>query len=72
MPGQAKVLSPKDIQNIFGQLEGLRDRVIFAIGVYTGMRISEILSLKQEQVFTEEGVRYQITVYRLKEEHRIQ
>jgi integrase/recombinase XerD len=71
VPGQAKVLSPKDIQNIFAQLGNLRDKLIFAIGVYTGMRISEILSLKQEQVFTAEGVRYQLSVYRLKKKNTV-
>jgi integrase/recombinase XerD len=71
LPGQAKVLSPKDIQNIFGQLEDLRDRVIFAIGIYTGMRISEIMSLRQDQVFTAEGVKYQISVYRLKKKNTV-
>jgi integrase/recombinase XerD len=71
VPGQAKVLSQQDIRNIFQHLEKLRDKVIFALGVYTGMRISEILSLKQEQVFTAEGVKYQITVYRLKKKNTV-
>jgi len=71
VPGQAKVLSPKDIQNIFDQLRSPRDKLIFAIGVYTGMRISEILSLQKQQVFTEEGVKYQISVYRLKKKNTV-
>jgi integrase/recombinase XerD len=43
-----------------------RDRAIFALGVYTGMRISEIVSLKQEQVFTESGIKYVLVMNRLK------
>jgi integrase/recombinase XerD len=71
MPGQAKVLSPQDIQSIFRLLESNRDRTIFALGVYTGMRISEIMSLRQDQVFTESGVKYQITVCRLKKKNTV-
>jgi len=71
MPGQAKVLSPQDIQSIFKLLDSSRDRAIFALGVYTGMRISEIMSLRQDQVFTASGVKYQITVCRLKKKNTV-
>jgi integrase/recombinase XerD len=71
LAGQAKVLSKEDIQAIFKQLDTQRDKLIFAIGIYTGMRISEILALKQDQVFTQEGVKYQITVYRLKKKNTV-
>jgi integrase/recombinase XerD len=71
VPGQAKVLSQEDIQAIFRLLDTTRDRLIFALGVYTGMRISEIMSLRQDQVFTENGVKYQITVCRLKKRNTV-
>jgi len=71
MPGQAKVLSPQDIQSIFRFLESTRDRTIFAIGVYTGMRIPEIMSLREDQIFTESGAKYQITVCRLKKKNTV-
>jgi integrase/recombinase XerD len=71
MPGQAKVLSFQDIQNVFKQLDNLRDRTIFALGVYTGMRISEIISLKKEQVFTAGGIKYILVVPRLKKKNTV-
>jgi integrase/recombinase XerD len=66
LPGQAKILSLQEIQSVFKLLDDIRDKTIFALGVYTGLRISEIVSLKKEQVFTEYGVKYQLVVYRLK------
>jgi integrase/recombinase XerD len=71
VPGQAKVLSSEDIQAIFKLLDSTRDKLIFALGVYTGMRISEIMSLRQDQVFTENGVKYQISVCRLKKKNTV-
>lgn len=71
MPGQAKILSPQEIQAVFKLLESTRDKTIFALGVYTGLRISEILALKQNQVFTEYGVKYQLVVYRLKKRNTV-
>ncbi|MDR3615375.1 MAG: site-specific integrase [Candidatus Obscuribacterales bacterium] len=66
MPGQAKILSSQEIKAVFQLLKSPRDRALFAIGIYTGMRISEIITLKQDQIFTEGGVRYQIILNRLK------
>jgi integrase/recombinase XerD len=71
MPGQAKILSSQEIQAVFKLLESPRDRAIFAIGIYTGMRISEIITLKQDQVFTAGGVRYQIILNRLKKRNTV-
>lgn len=67
MPGQAKILSSKEIDSVFKLLESSRDRLIFGLGIYTGMRIGEIIRLQQDQIFTTDGgVRYQVTVKRLK------
>jgi integrase/recombinase XerD len=72
MPGQAKILSSKEIDSVFKLLDNPRDKAIFAIGLYTGMRIGEIIRLKQDQVFTDDGgIRYQITVKRLKKKNTV-
>jgi integrase/recombinase XerD len=72
MPGQAKILSSKEIENIFALLKTTRDKLIFALGIYTGMRIGEIIRLQQDQVFTEDGgVRYQLTAKRLKKRNTV-
>ena len=46
MAGQAKVLTSQELAAVLKILGSPRDRTIFALGVYTGMRISEIVSLK--------------------------
>lgn len=71
MPGQAKILTPKEIDLVFKILESSRDKSIFALGIYTGMRIGEVIRLKQDQVFTDGGIRYQITVKRLKKKDAV-
>ena len=71
MAGQAKILSTQEIQAVFKLLDSPRDRAIFALGVYTGMRISEIVSLKQDQIFTADGVRYVLIVPRLKKKNTV-
>ena len=72
MAGQAKILTFKEIDAVFKILETNRDRALFGLGVYTGMRIGEIIRLKQEQAFTADGgVRYQLTVKRLKKKDAV-
>lgn len=72
MPGQAKILTFKEIDATFKILESSRNCVLFALGIYTGMRIGEIICLAQEQVFTiDGGVKYQITVKRLKKKSSV-
>jgi integrase/recombinase XerD len=66
MPGQAKILTADEIKTVFKLLDSLRDRALFAFGIYTGMRISEIISLRQDQVFTADGVKYNLVLQRLK------
>lgn len=63
MTEKAKILSSVDIQSLFAILETTRNRALFAIGIYTGMRISEILELTQAAVFTDDGdIRVGVTV----------
>lgn len=72
MAGQAKILTFKEIDAVFKILETSRDRLVFALGIYTGMRIGEIIRLQQDQVFTVDGgVRYQLTVKRLKKKDSV-
>jgi len=66
MAGQAKILTFKEINDVAKVLESARDKTLFGLGVYTGMRIGEIIRLKQDQVFSDDGVRYKLTVKRLK------
>lgn len=66
MAGKAKVLTQDEIRRVFKELESERNKTIFALGIYTGLRIGEIIRLEQTQVFTDDGVRYLLTVKRLK------
>jgi hypothetical protein len=55
MPGRAKVLTPKEINDIFSLLKTSRNQALFAVGIYTGMRIGEVIRLRYEQVYTTSG-----------------
>jgi len=71
MAGQAKILTSKEVDSVFKMFESSRDRAIFALGIYTGMRIGEIISLKREQVFTADGIKYIIVLSRLKKKDTV-
>jgi integrase/recombinase XerD len=72
MPGKAKILTSQEIKDVFKLLDRARDRALFAIGLYTGLRISEILALEQDQLFTSDGgIRYKLTVRRLKKKNSV-
>jgi integrase/recombinase XerD len=72
MAGQARILSPKEIKNIFQLLPTARDKALFAIGIYTGLRVSEIVTLRANQLFTEAGnVRHVLKVKRKKKKHTV-
>jgi integrase/recombinase XerD len=67
MAGKAIVFKEKDIQNIFQVIPSPRNKLLFAIGVYAGLRIGEIICLETDQVLTENGsVRNKLVVKRLK------
>ena len=62
-----RALSDPEIENISSAFSGkyrLRDRAIFLLGVFTGFRISEILSLKIQDVFSGQEIRNSVTVQR--------
>src|SRR5437773_2218787 len=72
MPGQAKILTPKEMDLVSKVLDSSRDKLLFALGIYTGMRISEIIALRRDQIFTTDGgIRYQITGKRLKKNNTV-
>ena len=72
MPGKAKVLSSKEIGNVLKVLKSPRDKLLFATGLYTGLRISEIISIKQEHVYTTSGgIRNILKVTRLKKKNTV-
>ncbi|CAN5148826.1 site-specific integrase [soil metagenome] len=72
MPGQARILHPKDISTVFKVLETPRDRLIFAIGIYTGLRIGEIIRVTRDQVFTDYGgIRNTLKIKRLKKKDTV-
>ena len=67
MPGQAKILTPVEIKTIFQVLKNERDCALFALGIYAGLRVGEIITLKQNQLYTKDGgVRNVLKVVRLK------
>jgi integrase len=48
-------LSQNEIRDLFKIFGKTRDQTIFAIGLYTGLRISEIIAIKQSQIFIKDG-----------------
>jgi integrase/recombinase XerD len=72
MPGKAKILTAKEISDIFRVLRLPRDKTIFALGIYAGLRIGEIIALKTDQLFTKSGgVRNVLKVIRLKKKNTV-
>jgi integrase/recombinase XerD len=72
MPGQAKILSPQEIKAVAKLLDSPRDKMLFYTGLYTGLRISELVSIKQNQIFTTSGgVRNTLKVTRAKKKNTV-
>ena len=72
MTGQARILSQKEIKDIFKLLATPRDKAMFALGIYTGLRVSEIVTLRANQLFTEAGnVRHVLKVKRKKKKNTV-
>ncbi len=72
MPGQAKVLTSKEIASVFRVLKSNRDKLIFAFGLYAGLRVGEIIRLKPEQVFTGDGgIKNILKIVRLKKKNTV-
>jgi integrase/recombinase XerD len=72
MPGKAKVLSSKEAQRALNELKSPRDRTLLLTGLYTGLRISELISIEQKQVYTTGGgVRNLLKLVRLKKKNTV-
>ncbi len=72
MPGKAYVLRSNEIQTILKVLQTDRDRALFATGLYTGLRISEIIEIGQNDVYTtSSGVRNVLKVTRLRKKNTV-
>lgn len=66
MPGR-KPLSPEDeatLVRVLPQKSGLRDQALIVLGLNTGFRITELLSLNVEQVWERGAVRPRVTIRR--------
>lgn len=72
MAGQARILSKEEIRDLFSILSNRRDQVIFALGIYAGLRIGEIIALKCADVYTKSGgVRNVLKFVRLKKKNTV-
>jgi integrase/recombinase XerD len=62
--GKAKILSQSEIQLLFTNgLQTTRDRVIFAVALFSGARINEVVTLLREDIYdTRERVRSHLTI----------
>jgi integrase/recombinase XerD len=67
MPGQARILTQNEIRDLFRLLRNTRDQALFALGIYSGLRVGEIIALKYNQLYAPSGgVRNALKVTRLK------
>lgn len=72
MPKRARVLSTQEIKDLFKILKNTRDQALFACGLYSGLRISEIIAIKQKDVFTANGgIKNALRVPRLKKKKKV-
>jgi integrase len=60
----SRPLQDKEIEIVLSNLKNLRDKALFLIGIKCGYRISEIISLRIENVMQFDKVANQITVSR--------
>jgi len=66
------VLSSQEIRSVAKLLKKQRDQLLFYTGVYTGLRISELISIKQSKVFTASGgTRNTLKVTRTKKKNTV-
>lgn len=59
-----RALTDQEVAQVVSNLTKMRDRTLFVLGVKTGFRISELLSLKVSDVFVNGKARDKITVHR--------
>jgi integrase len=60
----SRPLTDEEIELVLSQLNSVRDKTLFVVGLRTGFRISELLSLKIENIMQYGQVASQITVAR--------
>jgi len=58
-------LTDSEIKRITNALTCPRDRCLFILGIYTGFRISELLSIKVNDIYGKGGVRKELRVARM-------
>jgi integrase/recombinase XerD len=72
MTGKAKVLGSQEVKRVLSALKDPRDKTLFLTGLYTGLRISELISIEQNQIFTTSGgVRNILKLIRLKKKNTV-
>jgi integrase/recombinase XerD len=72
MPGKAKVLSSQQVKRVLSALTNPRDKTLFLTGLYTGLRISELIAIEQAHIFTTSGgVRNLLKLVRLKKKNTV-
>jgi integrase/recombinase XerD len=60
-----QILDPKERKQVASALKNPRDKTLFLTGLYTSLRISKLISIKQKQIFTaSDGVRNLLTLVR--------
>ena len=60
----SRPLTDEEIELVLSQLTNVRDKTLFVVGLKTGFRVSELISLKIENVMQHGQVASQITVAR--------
>jgi integrase/recombinase XerD len=72
MPGKAKVLTSQELKRVLAALKKPRDKTLFLTGLYTGLRISELIAIEQKQIFTAAGgIRNLLKLIRLKKKNTV-
>ncbi|MBP9090452.1 hypothetical protein KBI23_05435 [bacterium] len=72
MTFKAKVLGSQEVKRVLSALKNPRDKTLFLTGLYTGLRISELISIQQNQIFTTSGgARNILKLIRLKKENTV-
>jgi integrase/recombinase XerD len=72
MPGQARILTFEEIARIHKVLPTARDKALFALGIYAGLRIGEIVQLRRDQVCTAAGgIRNILKIKRSKRRNKV-
>ena len=66
MPGCRPLTEPEveQVMQSFGGIYAPRDRALFVLGIYTGFRITELLSLRCQDVYQHQQVLNRVTVLR--------